>query len=222
MNEEKQAPIIEMLRKSLMVPVFYHEDYAVCEAVLSICFEEGIEVFEFTNRGGKAAENFARLQQLVSTSFPGKALGIGTIKTEAEAKQFAALHPAFVVSPCVNPQVGDICTSGNIPWMPGCMTPTEVLQATLHGATVVKVFPASVVGPGFIKAVKAVFPDVSLMPTGGISADSEVLRKWFDAGVLCVGMGSELIDRDSIQNRNWQQLRKKIKAARETALTCIS
>jgi 2-dehydro-3-deoxyphosphogluconate aldolase/(4S)-4-hydroxy-2-oxoglutarate aldolase len=212
---EQPGKIIEALKRSLMVPVFYNENYEVCERVMSICFEEGIELFEYTNRGIKAAENFEKMQSYAEKNYPDNYLGIGTIKTVTEAEAFVKLKPAFLVSPIVNTEVATICANNNIPWMPGCITPTEIHHAMTHGAAVVKIFPASLVGPSFIKAVKAVFPEVHIMPTGGIKADKLILKEWLDAGVLCVGMGSELIERDLIQNKSWDQLREKIKKARQ-------
>lgn len=222
MNTEQTTTIIRALRKGLMVPVFYNDDYEVCQSVLSVCFQEGIEVFEFTNRGAMAFENFERLQKFVESNYPGKFLGIGTIKTAQEAERFVRLEPAFVVSPAVDIQVGAVCRENDIPWMPGCMTPTEIHVASTNGASVVKIFPASVVGPAFIKAVQAVFPEIHIMPTGGISAEKEVLQQWFNAGVLCVGMGSELLNRELIQNKNWLQLKEKIKHDRQVVSSCIS
>ncbi len=213
--------IIEALRRSLMVPVFYNEDYEVCEKVMSICFEEGIEVFEFTNRGIKAAENFEKMQVFVQRNYPGNYLGIGTVKTVTEATAFVKLKPAFLVSPIVNVEVANICVQNDIPWMPGCITPTEIHLALTNGASVVKIFPASLAGPSYIKAVKAVFPEVIIMPTGGIKADKSILKEWLDAGVLCVGMGSELLERELIRNKNWDQLRDKIKKARQLVLSLL-
>jgi 2-dehydro-3-deoxyphosphogluconate aldolase/(4S)-4-hydroxy-2-oxoglutarate aldolase len=221
MNKEQEVIIREALRKSLMVPVFYNEDYEVCEAVMSICFEEGIDMFEFTNRGAKAAENFDRLQQLARTKFPGKFIGIGTIKTVNEAEQFLRLDPSFVVSPLVKTAVGEMCAARQIPWMPGCLTPTEIQEASENGASVIKIFPASAIAPSYIKAIRAVFPDIYLMPTGGIRAEKASLKEWFDAGVWCVGMGSELLDRELVQHKRWNELREKLRRAREVVLSCV-
>lgn len=221
MNKQ-QAPIREALRRSLLIPVFYNDDYETCEAVMSICFEEGIEVFEFTNRGANAPAHFRRLQQVIKSKYPNNYLGIGTVKTEQEAESFAAFAPDFMVSPLVNSAVGAVCSSHNIPWMPGCLTPTEIHLATTGGASVVKIFPASAIAPSFIKAILAVFPDIYLMPTGGIKAEKQVLQPWFDAGVVCVGMGSELLDREMVKNKRWDELRQKVKLAREVVVTCIS
>lgn len=214
--------IKEALRRSLLIPVFYHQDYDTCEAVMRICFEEGIEIFEFTNRGANAPDTFRRLQQVVKSRYPGNYLGIGTVKTVQEAESFAVQAPDFIVSPLVDTLVGEVCSKHLIPWMPGCLTPTEIHLAHTHGASVVKIFPASAVAPSFIKAVLAVFPEMSVMPTGGIKAEKEVLQQWFDAGVICVGMGSELMDRELVRNKQWELLREKIKAARQVVATCIS
>lgn len=221
MNTAQQPSIQEALRKGLMVPVFYHDDVEICESVLSVCFEEGIEMFEFTNRGANAKQNFERLQILVKSSYPGKYLGIGTVKTVEEAEFFVRLKPDFIVSPALNVEVGIICRQHDIPWMPGCMTPSEILQASINGASVVKIFPANVVGAAFVKAVKAVYPEIPLMPTGGIRPEKQSLQPWFDAGVLCVGMGSELLDKELIQNKDWSGLREKIKNARQVVQSCI-
>jgi 2-dehydro-3-deoxyphosphogluconate aldolase/(4S)-4-hydroxy-2-oxoglutarate aldolase len=219
---EQSEKIVQALKRSLMVPVFYNEDYEICERVMSICFEEGIELFEFTNRGVKAAENFEKMKAFAQKNYPDNYLGIGTVKTVTDAEAFIKLMPAFLVSPILNTEVGLICAQNNIPWMPGCVTPTEIHLAMINGATVVKIFPASLVGPSFVKAVKAVFPEVSIMPTGGIKADKAVLKEWLDAGVICVGMGSELLERELIQNKSWDQLREKIKKARQLVISCTT
>ena len=214
--------LLDALKKSLMVPVFYHEDLETSKAVLSICFEEGLDVFEYTNRGAKAAANFAELISLTRKNYPGRFLGVGTVKTVAEAKVFLPMKPDFLVSPLVLPEVGALCAEHSVDWMPGCLTPTEIHTAETNGASVIKIFPASAIQPSFIKAVKAVFPAVSIMPTGGIKAESAVLKEWLDAGVLCVGMGSELLDKKLIENKSWDELRQKIKNAREVILSCKS
>ena len=214
--------LLEALKRSLMVPVFYHEDLETSKAVLSICFEEGLDVFEYTNRGAKAAENFAALIELTRANYPGRYLGVGTVKTAAEAQAFLPLKPDFLVSPVVIPEVGALCAEHGVAWMPGCLTPTEIHTAEINGASVIKIFPASAVQPSFIKAVKAVFPAVSIMPTGGIKAEADILKLWLEAGVLCVGMGSELLDKKLIENKSWSELRQKIKNAREVILSCKS
>lgn len=220
MNKDLEIKVRESLKRSMIVPVFYHDDYETSERVMSICFEEGIEMFEYTNRGAMAAENFSRLQKHARSAFPDQYLGIGTVKTVQQAEQFVPLEPAFLVSPVVNTAVGKMCSEHDIPWMPGCMTPTEIFEASENGASVVKIFPANLATPAYVKAVRAVFPEVFLMPTGGIRPEKSVLKEWIDAGVLCVGMGSELLERDLIQSKNWKELRNKIILARQLVISC--
>ncbi len=222
MSTAIETSVKEALKRSMIVPVFYHEDYEVSEQVMSICFEEGIEVFEYTNRGEKAADNFIRLQEFARNKYPDMFLGIGTVKTVQQAEQFLPHKPSFVVSPIVHVPVGELCVEAGIPWMPGCMTPTEIHEASTNGAAVVKIFPANLATPAYVKAVRAVFPGVDIMPTGGIRADKAILKEWFEAGVLCVGMGSELLERELIQQKNWIQLRTKIALARQLVISCTS
>lgn len=214
--------VLEALRRSLMVPVFYHEDLETTRAVISMSFEEGLEVFEYTNRGARALENFEKLIAFTRAEYPGKFLGIGTVKTAEEAKKFLPLKPDFLVSPMGNPAVAALCKEHDVPWMPGCLTPTEIFNASENGAAVIKIFPASAVQPSFVKAVKAVFPEIHVMPTGGIKPDKTVLKEWLDAGVICVGMGSELVEKKLLDTKSWDELRQKIRNAREVILSCQS
>jgi 2-dehydro-3-deoxyphosphogluconate aldolase/(4S)-4-hydroxy-2-oxoglutarate aldolase len=98
-------------------------------------------------------------------------------------------------------------------WIPGCGTVTEVYQASKLGAKLIKAFPGNLLGPGFVKAVLSVLPEVKLMPTGGVEPTQENLSQWFQAGVYCVGMGSQLFDKKEIDNREFDSLGKKIKDA---------
>lgn len=188
--------VIEQIEKDRLVPVFFDADPARATAVLEQCYAAGIRSFEFTNRGANAAEVFTILKQKVKESMPGMFLGIGTIWNEEEAEHFINLGAEFVVSPVVNPAVADACARHHIPWMPGCMTPTEVYQAKVSGASVVKIFPGAVMGPAFIKSLKAVFPSMKFMVTGGVTTEHESLKKWFEAGVTAVGIGKELLQKE--------------------------
>ena len=121
-------------------------------------------------------------------------LGLGTVldsKTAVKAIQNGA---DFLVSPGYSKELAELSRDNeNILWIPGCMTPTELMQAQVSGQGLVKLFPANMLGPGFVSSVKEVFPDLLFMPTGGV--DSENLEAWFRAGASAVGMGSSLISR---------------------------
>lgn len=90
------------------------------------------------------------------------------------------------------------------------MTPTELAEAERLQATLVKLFPGNVLGPGFVKAIKPLFPQLKFMPTGGVEPTQESINSWFDAGVVCVGMGSNLLPKELVEKKDWASLKAKI------------
>lgn len=198
--------ILDSLRRSPIVPVFYHADAAHTCAVLQACYDGGVRSFEFTNRGEAALSVFTELARYARINCPDMQLGIGTILTPDSAVQFIEAGAAFVVQPVTTAAVGDVCRQHNIPWIPAGATLNEIYQATLLGAQVVKVFPGNVVGPGFIKAIRGPMPQLNLMVTGGVEPTAESLNAWFSAGVTAVGIGSQLFSggnqsSDGLRNR---------------------
>ncbi|MVM28893.1 bifunctional 4-hydroxy-2-oxoglutarate aldolase/2-dehydro-3-deoxy-phosphogluconate aldolase [Spirosoma sp. HMF4905] len=189
--------ILNLVVNHPIVPVFYHPDVEHAQAIVQACYDGGLRVFEFTNRGDKALAVFTQLASYVRENCSEMALGIGTILTADDAKKFIAAGADFVVQPVTTPTVGDVCRVQGVPWMPAGSTLNEIYQATLLGADLVKVFPGNVVGPGFIKAIKGPMPSLKLMVTGGVEPTSESLTAWFKAGVTAVGIGSQLFSGDS-------------------------
>ncbi|HLT54274.1 MAG TPA: bifunctional 4-hydroxy-2-oxoglutarate aldolase/2-dehydro-3-deoxy-phosphogluconate aldolase [Flavobacteriaceae bacterium] len=184
--------VLEMERTGI-VPVFYDADINTCKQVLKACYDGGIRVFEFTNRGDFAHEIFAELNKFALSTMPGLILGIGSIVEPATAGLYMQLGANFIISPLVNEDVAKTCNRRKVAWIPGCATLSEISQAEELGAEVVKLFPAAQVGgPDYVKAVKAPCPWTRIMPTGGVSTDAENLKAWFGAGVHCVGIGSNL------------------------------
>lgn len=204
--------IISSMEQTGMVPVFNHADTHMARRVLEASYKAGIRVFEFTNRGGHSLEVFKDLA-IYSRQFEGLILGIGTIFSVEEARIFLEAGADFIVSPAFLPSVGAFCNGKGVLWIPGCGTATEIHNARELGAEVVKAFPGNVLGPGFISAVSAVFPDIRFMPTGGVEPTEENLSRWFGAGVICVGMGSQLFKKSWIQERKFEDLGNKINEA---------
>lgn len=202
--------LLEKLTSAPIVPVFSHTDKATALEVVIACYNAGITVFEFTNRNKQAAEVFEYLLTQ-KDQFPGMALGIGTIMDEKQAQQFIDLSADFIVSPILDQQVADLCSKNKISWTPGCGTLTEIIQGERWGAKLIKVFPADVMGPKFVAGVKGPCPNLNLMPTGGVTSDEEELKSWFRSGVVCVGMGSQLMDKQLISTGNFKALSEKIK-----------
>ena len=142
-------------------------------------------------------------------------LGIGTVMDGATTQKFIEAGADFIISPILKTEMADVCHKHDIAWIPGCATLTEIVAARDHGAAVIKVFPGSVLGPGFVSSILPVVPDLKLMITGGVEPTKENLGAWFQAGAMCVGMGSQLFTKDILQNRRWDQLSEKVAHALE-------
>ena len=185
--------VAETMKRTGIVPVFYHQDLNVCKEVIKACYEGGARVFEFTNRGDYAHEVFGQLNKYCNETFDDMILGVGSVIDPGTTSLYLQLGANFIVSPIINADMAKTCNRRKVAWMPGCGSVTEISYAEELGAEVVKIFPGSQVGgPSFVKAVKGPFPWSSIMPTGGVSPTEENLKEWFDAGVHCVGIGSKL------------------------------
>jgi 2-dehydro-3-deoxyphosphogluconate aldolase/(4S)-4-hydroxy-2-oxoglutarate aldolase len=198
--------IQDSIIKQGILPLFYNDSSEVSIAITRKLYEAGIRVIEYTNRGDAAIENFKALKKLQEQELPDLLLGIGTIKAAEQALQFVDAGADFLISPLVNPGVAAVAAKNGLLWIPGCITPTEIYNAQQLGAVLIKLFPANILGPAFVSAVKELFPGVLMMPTGGVEMNQENISAWFDAGVSAVGMGSKLITKTIIQNQAYNQL----------------
>lgn len=202
--------ILSAFERSKVIPVFYHDDPEVCCEVMQACYDGGIRVFEFTNRGENARRNFSIMRDRKLQHMPDMYLGIGTIKNAADAKTFTEMGADFIVSPIINPAIAEYCNGAGIFWVPGCMTPTEIALAEENKAQLVKLFPGSSLGPGYVKAIKPLFPTMKFMPTGGVEPEAANLKSWFDAGVVCVGMGSNLLPKKAVDSKDWTSIKANV------------
>ena len=197
-----------------MVPVFYNKDLEVCKQVVKACYEGGVRLFEFTNRGDFAIEVFTELNKWAYKECPEMIMGVGSVIDESTAAMYIAYGANFIVSPLIDEGTARICNKRKIAWSPGCGSVSEVGCAHELGAEVVKIFPGSQVGgPGFVKAVKGPMPWASIMPTGGVSPEEENLKQWFEAGVTCVGLGSQLFPKEVLAEQNYGYITKKCASA---------
>ena len=194
-----------------IMPLFNHSDLALSKAVVKACYDGGIKVFEYTNRGEGAALIFAELVKYIRQELPDMAIGIGTVFNAEEAEYFVNLDTDFIVQPILNPAVGAVCNKYKIAWMPGVMTISEIYNAQQAGADIIKIFPANVLGTAFIKALKAPMPHAKVMVTGGVEPNEENLKGWFSAGVTAVGMGSQLFPKEVLASENYQQIEEVVK-----------
>lgn len=197
-----------------IVPVFYHNDAEFGKKVLKACYEGGVRVFEFTNRGDFAHEVFTVLNKYAAAELPEMMMGVGSVVDAGTASLYMQLGADFIVSPVLKEDMAIVCNRRKILWAPGCGSLTEISRAEELGAEVVKIFPGQQVGgPEFVKAVKGPFPWTSIMPTGGVEPKEENLAAWFKAGVTCVGMGSQLIPGDLQTSGDYGGLEQKVREA---------
>ncbi len=176
---DKKAAILKLIPEQGILPLFFNKDADVSVDILHALYAAGIKTIEYTNRGEAALKNFAKLRQVCDKELGGMYLGIGTIKDRAGAQAFIDAGADYIISPGLVNEVVDVADKNNVLWVPGCMTPSEIIKAENLGAKVIKLFPGNVLGPSFLSAVKAVFPNLLFMPTGGVELTKESIGGWF-------------------------------------------
>jgi 2-dehydro-3-deoxyphosphogluconate aldolase/(4S)-4-hydroxy-2-oxoglutarate aldolase len=185
-----------------IVAVIRIKDPAKLQAVVDAISEGGIRALEVTMSVPRAIELIAALAPKMPRGF---LLGAGTVLDATTALKVIDAGAQFIVSPVFRRDVIEACHKGDVAVSPGCFTPTEILDAWEAGADIVKVFPATALGPGYIKDVRAPLPHVKLMPTGGVTLDNA--GDWIAAGAVAVGVGSALTDAKAIEAGNFAVLR---------------
>lgn len=210
MARYRRLETLVTIEKTGIIPLFYSQDIAAAKGILSACVKGGAPVVEFTNRGDFAADVFAELELFAKKELPGLILGAGSIVDAPTAALYISRGANFIVGPCFSEEVARLCNVRRIPYMPGCMTLTEIQKAAEFGCEIAKIFPGETAGPEFIKAVKGPIPHASLMPTGGVQPTKESLAAWFGAGASCVGLGSQLISKELVEKKDFLTLEKKV------------
>ncbi len=213
MSRFNKLSVLQVAADQGMVPLFYNADIELGKDILAACYAGGSRILEFTNRGDFAHEVFGALNKFAATELPEMILGVGSVTDPGTASLYMQLGSNFIVSASLREDVAKVCNRRKVPYMPGCGTLSEIGQAEELGCDIVKLFPGSTYGPGFIKAIRGPQPWTTIMPTGGVSPTEENLKGWFDAGVTCVGMGSKLISKEILANRDFAALTQKTKDA---------
>lgn len=201
--------IIDTMNSTGLVPLFTHDDLTAATQVLEAAYRGGVRVFEFTNRKKNSFEIFSALVE-IAKKYPDLMLGIGTIMDGPTTKKFIDAGAHFIISPILKLEMAEVCHAHDTLWIPGCATLTEIVTAKEHGAGVIKVFPGSVLGPGFISSIMPVVPDLKLMITGGVEPNEKNLSSWFNAGAHCVGLGSQLFTKEIIEQKDWALLQQRV------------
>ena len=217
MAQFTRLELVQIMKDTGMVPLFYDKDVEISKKVITACYKGGARLLEFTARGDFAHEVFGKLIKYVTKELPGMAMGVGSVTDASSASVFMSLGANFIVTPVLREDIAIICNRRKVLWSAGCGTLTEIAKAEELGCEIIKLFPGSVYGPKFVKAVRGPQPWTSIMPTGGVSPTKENLEAWFKAGVVCVGMGSNLM----AKNTNGKFDYKKIESLTRDALKII-
>lgn len=207
MAKFRRLEVYQKISEQGMIPVMYNPDVNIVKDILKACYAGGVRSFEFTNRGDFAHEVFAELSKWVKSELPEMILGVGSVIDAGTASLYLQMGADFIVSPILSDEMARVCHQRKVAWIPGCGTVTEISRAEESGAEVVKIFPGSAIGgPAFVKALLGPSPWSNIMPTGGVEPSRENLESWFNAGVFCVGMGSKLLTKEIIQNKDYVKL----------------
>jgi len=208
----KRMEVLNKVAEIGLVPVFYIPEIETAKAVVKACHDAGAYCVEMTNRGDAAIDVFKALEDYCKKELPEMILGVGSIVDAPTAAMYIMYGVNFVVGPCIDEETAVLCNKRKIPYMPGCGSATEIHKAESLGVEVCKVFPgAEVGGPAFVKAVKGPCPWTCIMPTGGVNPTKESLTAWFEAGITAAGIGSNLITKDIIKNKDFAKLTSNIK-----------
>ncbi len=201
--------------KQGLLPLYYNADETVTLEILKSLYRAGIRAVEYTSRGESALNNFTKMVEIRNAEMPDMLLGIGTIKNQKQAEDYYKVGADFFISPGFVAEVAEFLISKDVLYSPGCMTPTEIIEAENSGVTFVKLFPGNALGTGFMSAIKDVFPNLKFMPTGGVDTTKESIESWFKAGVSAVGMGSKLVSKELMASKDYATIENETKKVLE-------
>ena len=193
MTRRTRADLVAEVEKLGVVAIIRMPDPAALRAVVDALAEGGVRALEVTMTVPRAIELIAEIAPTLPSDF---LFGAGTLLDGETVRRAVGAGAQFIVSPVFRREVVEAAHSEGVPVMPGCLSPTEILDAWDMGADIIKVFPATSVGPGYIKDVRGPLPHVKLMPTGGVSIDN--VGEWLRAGAVAVGVGSAVVDTKAI------------------------
>jgi 2-dehydro-3-deoxyphosphogluconate aldolase/(4S)-4-hydroxy-2-oxoglutarate aldolase len=199
-----RSEILSRIIESGVVAVIRMKDTNRLLKVIEAVRQGGVKSIEITMTVPSAVEIIRYLSSAVP---PDVLVGAGTVVDEGTANQVIDAGAMFVVGPVLNLGVVSLCGKRDVPVMPGCYTPTEILTAWNAGADIIKVFPATSLGPKYFRDLRGPFPDIRLMPTGGVTIDN--VGEWITAGACAVGVGSDLLDKKAIEEERYEVLTER-------------
>lgn len=212
----KKQIIFDLVPQQGILPLYFNKDADVSIEILRALYRAGVKSVEYTNRGEAALKNFAEMKKVCEAEMKDMYLGVGTIKNAEMAQQFVDVGADYLISPGLVESVAIVADKNDMLWVPGCMTPTEIIKAETLGAKFIKLFPGNLLGPDFMSGIKELFQGLKFMPTGGVDTTKENLSAWFKSGVSAVGMGSKLISKQLMEAKDYTAIERDTKAVIET------
>ncbi len=212
MAAKDRMAVLAAMMDQAVIPVFYDPDVEVCKNVIQACANGGAKCIEFTNRGDFASHVFYEVTKYFAKADPSVIMGVGSIVEAPTAGIYIANGAKFIVGPLLNADVAKVCNRRGVPYSPGCGSATEIGDAQELGCEIVKVFPGSSVGgPEFVKSVMGPMPWTRIMPTGGVEPTEESLRKWYGAGIVACGIGSNLITKELLAAKDYKGIEENVR-----------
>jgi 2-dehydro-3-deoxyphosphogluconate aldolase/(4S)-4-hydroxy-2-oxoglutarate aldolase len=196
-----RTEIVREIERTGVVAVIRMKEADKLRAVIDALIEGGVRALELT----MTVPGAVGLIEQLARDLPGEfQLGAGTVLDPETARQVILAGAKYVVSPALNLDTIQLCHRYDVAVMPGCFTPTEILAAWQAGADVVKVFPATALGPQFFKDVRGPLPQVKMMPTGGVTMENA--GEWIKAGASAIGVGTALVDTKAVAAGDFKQI----------------
>lgn len=192
--------LVTLLAGKVIAVIRIKDPARLAGTVAALC-KGGITAIEITMTVPGAV---GHIRELARTKSPGTLIGAGTVLDAAQAAEVISAGADFVVSPVTDRDMIQVCRDAGILVAPGAFTPTEIMKAWRAGADIVKVFPATSLGPQYFRDLRGPLPHVRLMPTGGVTLENT--RDFLAAGACCVGIGTALVDARSVETGNWETL----------------
>jgi len=207
MAQFERIKVYNVMLEDGLIPLFYNKDIEKTKKVAQALATGGSRVLEFTNRGDLAVEVFSELIKFNIKEYPDLITGVGSVMDAPTAALYIGLGANFIVGPSFNKEIALLCNRRKVAYIPGAATVNEISTAEEYGAEIVKIFPGSTVGgPSFVKNILGPMPWSKLMPTGGVTTEESNIKAWFDAGVVCIGMGSNLVNSKSVSEGKFDEI----------------
>lgn len=202
--------VVESIHGAGIIPVFYNDNIDVAKKVIKACFDGGARILEFTNRGDRAIAIFSELKEWCESQLTDCLLGIGTVFDSTTAVSYINCGADYIVGPTFNPKVAISCNRRKVLYIPGCQTLTEISNAEALGADIIKLFPASILTPSYVKSILGPKPCTLIMPSGGLKMEEKEIRDWIISGAVVLNMGSNLIRKDLVEKGCFDEISSNV------------